>query len=264
MTKALLSKSQKWGYLLVNYLFQHLWSWKKISVKIIFAKHKLLLEGKHVAMTLKSRINNMKLYGEISKCSTLTMQLIWKPHLNHSVYPSHESNYLLLAMLDYSTNCLINSQKSYKAEREMNPTLFSLSLQRDKMHSRFIYSLCRDKMGTCIHIAASMPHAMWWYCKPDKAQTARRVTPIWSQKIFCQQQQTLNCIILQGEMGKVILPAYNMLPNNGRASITLVQQLTASCYLFRTLSGSIQDFINSKWNKMSKNKMFTVQNIFFP
>lgn len=151
MTKVSLNKSQKRGYLLVNYIFQHLWNWKKFSVKITFTKHKSLLQGKHIAMALKSRINDMKLYGEISECSTWNMQQIWKPHKNHSLYP-HEIKYLLLATFYYSTNCLTSSQKPYKTEREMNATFFSLSLQRDKMHYRFIHPLHRDKMGTCMQV----------------------------------------------------------------------------------------------------------------
>lgn len=39
---------------------------------MIFTKHKFLLEGKHITMALKSRINYMKLYREISERSTLT------------------------------------------------------------------------------------------------------------------------------------------------------------------------------------------------
>lgn len=39
---------------------------------MIFTKHKFLLEGKHITMALKSRINYMKLYRQISERSTLT------------------------------------------------------------------------------------------------------------------------------------------------------------------------------------------------
>lgn len=97
-----------------------------------------------------------------------------------------------------------------------------------------------------------------------KQQEELLLSVSYSQKIFCQEQQTLSSINLQREMGKAILPARDMLPDNSRASITLVQQMTASCYSLRMLSGRIQRFINSKWDKMSKkNIMFAVQHIFF-
>lgn len=39
---------------------------------MIFIKHKLLLEGKHIARALKSRIHHMILHREISECSMWT------------------------------------------------------------------------------------------------------------------------------------------------------------------------------------------------
>lgn len=39
---------------------------------MILTTRKFLLEGKHIALALKSRINDVKSYMEISQCCTLT------------------------------------------------------------------------------------------------------------------------------------------------------------------------------------------------